>query len=176
MSWCSTCLETYMILCVDLWLFVCLFVVFFPSSFLEVKACDQQQWQWKYITAFIGLVIAFCVAVQGREVTWVCATSGVNKLYKDTYSAPLSPLREEYVRWINNGKWGTLYYETPVGRCWENEKWPFYSPSCVPDLWLLIICTWVPHVVRSPALVSVFSRLFICTDTWRSRRVLGQSA
>lgn len=105
-------------------LIVCLFV-FFPSSFLEVKACDQQQWQWKYITAFIGLVIAFCVAVQGREVTWVCATSGVNKLYKDTYSAPLSPLREEYVRWINNGKWGTLYYETPVGRCWENEKWPF---------------------------------------------------
>lgn len=53
----------------------------------------------RYITVFICLVIAFSIPAQGQWVRWVCGTSGVNKLYdyREPYSAPLSPLRREYV-------------------------------------------------------------------------------
>lgn len=41
------------------------------------------------------------------QVRWVCGTSRVNKLYdyRETYSAPLSPLRRKYVRWMNTSWW-----------------------------------------------------------------------
>lgn len=49
----------------------------------------------------------FSVVVQGQGVRWVCGTSGVNKLYyyRETYSAPFSPLWRVYVKWINNSWW-----------------------------------------------------------------------